>query len=151
MQAAILKTVCVNTIRHLSGKINVKEFLQKRFTFVTFRLYSLIKFIHKTFTCLQIEMYLISFTKANYSHATSTDKSVLQRKPFAFVMVFLWKIALFTTNKSVYETEHWRESPRIVIYAYNESGHGRHRNIQTSWMELIYNRLSSKRSNCWFD
>jgi len=36
-------------------------------------------------------MYLISFTKAYYSHTTSTNKSVLQRKPFAFVMGFYEK------------------------------------------------------------
>ena len=29
----------------------------------------------------------------------------------------IWKIACFSTNKSVYETEHWRKSPRIVIHA----------------------------------
>ena len=52
---------------------------------------SLIKFIHKTFICLQIEMYLLSFTKVNYSHTTSTNKSVLQRKAFAFVIFFVMK------------------------------------------------------------
>ena len=58
-----------------------------------------------------------------YGHVSSLKKTLRNCDGF------LWKIALFTTNKSVYETEHWRESPRIVIYAYNESGHGRHRTI----------------------
>jgi len=66
----------------------------------------LIKFIHKTFTCLQIEMYLLSFKKDTYSHTTSTNKSSLQRKAFAFVIFFVMKKAWFSTNKSVYETEH---------------------------------------------
>ena len=36
-------------------------------------------------------MYLISFTNATYSHTTSTDKSVLQRKSFAIVKCFSMK------------------------------------------------------------
>jgi len=41
-----------------------------------------------------------------YEHVSSSKKTL------AFVI--LSKIAWFPTNKSVYETEHWRKSPRIV-------------------------------------
>ena len=68
------------------SSLYVKEFLWKRLNMWHLD-NSLIKFIHKTFTCLQTEMYLITFTKANYSHTTSTSKSVIQRKPFAFVII----------------------------------------------------------------
>ena len=49
-------------------------------------------------------MYLISLTKANYSHTTSTNKSALQRNHICDI--YSLKIAWFSTNKSVYETEH---------------------------------------------
>ena len=97
----------------------------------------LIKCILKTFTCLQFEMYLILCTKANQSHTTSTNKIVLQRNILRIYDVCVFEnIEWFSTNKSVYEREHWQKSPRIVIHAYNVCGHDIHRNIVTLWMEL---------------
>ena len=88
MQATLLKTVCVR----LTFQENIPEGDSLKNALHLSHLDNyLIKFIHKTFTYLQTEMYLISFTKATYSHTKSTNKSSLQKKNFAFVNFFYEK------------------------------------------------------------
>ena len=69
--------------------------------------------------------------RAIYSHTTSTDKSVLQRKHFAIVMCFFMKNNMVSYEQVCVRNRTMKEIAAIVIYAYNICGHCRHRNIQT--------------------
>ena len=46
------------------------------------------------------------------------EQVISSKKTLPICDNFCLKIARCFTNKSDYETEHWRKSPRIVIHAY---------------------------------
>ena len=147
MQATLLKTVCVRLTfqeNKLEGD-SLKKTLYICHILIILWSNLFIKHSHIyrlkcILSYLQTPPTLILYLRRNHFF----------KKKLRICDIFLWKIAWFSMNKSVYESEHWRKSPRIVIHAYNICGHNRHRHILTSWMGLMYNRLSSERSNRWF-
>ena len=113
--------------------------------------YFLIKFIHKICTCLQFEMYLISFKKSKLLSYYVYEQISSSKKTLPIWDNFCLKIACFFYEQVCVRNRTLRKSPRIVIHAYNWCGHDRHRNVTNLVIGPIYNRLSSKRSNHWFD